>query len=57
MSEPIAWESTTVVFKRFLTETQYQRLRPSYRRWYRPYRCACCTALTSPLALDGREGE
>jgi hypothetical protein len=41
---PFAWESTTEAYKPFLTEAQYRRLKPSYQRWYRPYRCAHCAA-------------
>jgi hypothetical protein len=46
MGEPIAWASTTVAFRRFISETQYQSLRPVYRKCYMPYRCTYCTRPT-----------
>lgn len=41
----IAWESTTPVYIKFITDERYQRLRAGVRKWYKPYR-----ALTAPLA-------
>lgn len=42
--KPIAWESTTPVYVKFITDERYQRLRPGYKRWYKPYRCSQCAA-------------
>lgn len=40
--KPIAWESTTPVYVKFITDERYQRLRPGYKKWYKPYRCSQC---------------
>jgi hypothetical protein len=42
MSEPLVWESTTPYYTRWITDSRYRKLRPNYRRWYRPtcQRCA-----------------
>lgn len=40
----IAWESTTPVYIKFITDERYQRLRPGYKKWYKPYRCSQCAA-------------
>ena len=42
--KPIAWESTTPVYVKFITDERYQRLRPGYKKWYKPYRCSQCSA-------------
>ena len=42
--KPIAWESTTPVYVKFITDEHYQRLRPGYKKWYKPYRCSQCAA-------------
>lgn len=42
--KPIAWESTTPVYVKFITDERYQRLRPGYKKWYKPYRCSQCAA-------------
>lgn len=42
--KPIAWESTTPVYVKFITDERYQRLRPVYKKWYKPYRCSQCAA-------------
>jgi hypothetical protein len=41
-AEAVAWESTTPVYRRFITDERYQRLSPESRRWYKPYRCPHC---------------
>lgn len=40
----IAWESTTPVYIKFITDERYRRLRPGYQKWYKPYRCSNCAA-------------
>lgn len=40
----IAWESTTPVYIKFITDERYQKLRPGYQKWYKPYRCSNCAA-------------
>ncbi|HCR2016722.1 TPA: hypothetical protein QCI64_001547 [Enterobacter asburiae] len=42
--KPIAWESITPVYIKFITDERYQRLRPGYKKWYKPYRCSQCAA-------------
>lgn len=42
--KPIAWESTTPVYVKFISDERYQRLRPVYKKWYKPYRCSQCAA-------------
>lgn len=42
--EPIAWESTTVCYTKYITDSRYMKLRPEFRKWYRPYRCKSCEA-------------
>ena len=44
LRKPIAWESTTPVYIKFITDERYQRLRPGYKKWYKPYRCSQCSA-------------
>lgn len=40
----IAWESTTPVYIKFITDERYQKLRPGYQKWYKPYCCSNCAA-------------
>lgn len=42
-AKPVAWESSTPAYTRYITEQKYQALRPEARRWYKPYKCANCT--------------
>lgn len=42
----IAWESTTSVYVKFITDERYQKLRPGYRKWYKPFNCSKCAAAT-----------
>lgn len=42
----IAWESTTSVYVKFITDERYQKLRPGYREWYKPFQCSKCAAAT-----------
>ena len=44
VDEPIAWESTTSCYHKYITEGRFQKLRPAYRKWYKPYRCSACSA-------------
>ncbi|WP_281414439.1 DUF5131 family protein [Rhizobium sp. ARZ01] len=41
--KPIAWESTTSVYIKYITDSRYQKFSPEARKWYKPYRCSCCT--------------
>lgn len=41
--EPIAWESTTAVYTKYITDERYQKFSPEVRKWYKPYRCSACT--------------
>lgn len=45
--DPYAWESTTLFFTRFITDSRYQRLRPGFQKWYRPI-CAKCGPQAQP---------
>lgn len=40
--EPIAWESTTPAYRKYITDSTYQRFSAEVRKWYKPYRCAAC---------------
>lgn len=40
--EPIAWESTTLGYIRFVTDSRYRKFSPKVRSWYKPYRCSNC---------------
>ena len=42
-TEPIAWESTTFGYRKYLTQAQYERIGDRFRKWYKPYRCSACT--------------
>jgi hypothetical protein len=50
-SEPIAWESTTPVYTKFITQDRFEKLRPEAQRWYKPYRCSVCA---QPSETQGR---
>ncbi|UIY58159.1 hypothetical protein [Burkholderia cepacia] len=41
--EPIAWESTTVAYTKYITDERYQKFSPEVRKWYKPYRCSACS--------------
>lgn len=55
--EPIAWESTTPVYFKFITDSRYRKFSPAVRKWYRPYRCSTCAALspTQPAEQGERD--
>lgn len=55
--EPIAWESTTAAYIKFITDSRYQKFSPAVRKWYRPYRCSTCAALspTQPTEQGERD--
>ncbi|HDR9087330.1 TPA: hypothetical protein QDB10_003245 [Burkholderia vietnamiensis] len=40
--EPIAWESTTVGYTKYITDERYQKFSHEVRKWYKPYRCSAC---------------
>lgn len=41
--EPVAWESTTPTFEKYITQSRYEKFKPGAQRWYKPYRCTACT--------------
>jgi hypothetical protein len=41
-SDPIAWESSSAGFKRYITQATYEKMKPAIQRWYQPYKCATC---------------
>ncbi|WP_433867062.1 hypothetical protein [Ralstonia wenshanensis] len=43
-AQPIAWESTTPFYRKYLTQAKYDRLGDQFRKWYKPYRCSNCAA-------------
>jgi len=49
-AEPFVWESMTPCYKRYVTQRQYDKFRPTYRRWYRPV-CPTCPALRARGAV------
>ncbi|WP_342705199.1 hypothetical protein OHZ10_29415 [Burkholderia arboris] len=61
--EPIAWESTTVAYTKYITDERYQKFSPEVRKWYKPYHCSSCKesraevtdepSLTNPLTPYG----
>lgn len=40
----IAWESTTSLFIKYITDERYQKFSGEVKRWYKPYRCSLCNA-------------
>lgn len=55
--EPVAWESTTPTFKKYITQSRYEKFKPGAQRWYKPYRCTACThpapaEVREPLTID-----
>ena len=40
--EPVAWESTTPGYIKYITQARYEEFSPAVRRWYKPYRCSGC---------------
>ena len=57
--EPFAWESTTPIYTRFITDARYQKLRPAYQKWYRPIcnKCAPIAARELDVEAERREFE
>ncbi|MNQ83388.1 hypothetical protein D3C85_984660 [compost metagenome] len=52
--DAIAWESTTPAYIKFITDCRYRKFSPAVRKWYRPYRCSTCAALSAqPGAQKG----
>ena len=39
---PVAWESTTPGYIKYITQARYEKFSPAVRRWYKPYRCSGC---------------
>ncbi|EEE06883.1 hypothetical protein K6W17_08195 [Burkholderia dolosa] len=50
--EPIAWESTTVAYTKYITDERYQKFSPEVRKWYKPYRCSACSEPRAMLTVD-----
>jgi len=40
----LAWESTTPAYTRFITQAKYDKMRPSFQKWYRPICQKCASA-------------
>jgi hypothetical protein len=50
--ELTAWESTTPAYRKYITDSTYQRFSPEVRKWYKPYRCAACVSAPLRHATD-----
>ena len=40
--EPVAWESTTPGYIKYITQARYEKFSPNVQRWYKPYGCSGC---------------
>ncbi len=40
--EPVAWESMTIGFIRYITDSKYRSFPAEIRKWYKPYHCSRC---------------
>ena len=47
-SEAVAWESTTDIYVKYVTDERYQRFSDGIKAWYKPYKCSSCA---SPPAI------
>jgi len=52
-AEPIAWESTTVGYIKYVTDARYQKFSDEVKKWYKPYHCSSCAAPPA-VAVKGR---
>ncbi|WP_261533597.1 hypothetical protein [Burkholderia multivorans] len=52
--EPIAWESTTVAYAKYITDERYQKFSPEVRKWYKPYRCSACSQPRAEVTGDDK---
>ena len=52
--KPIAWESTTPVYTKYITEDRYQKFSPEVRKWYKPYRCSACSEPRDEVTDDDK---
>jgi len=50
-----AWESTTPVFTKFITQSRYARLRPNLQRFYKPFKCSNCETPQQPEAQQAAQ--
>jgi len=53
--EPIAWESTTICYTKFVSDRRYRLFSPKVQGWYKPYRCSSCTDAQSALLAQAAE--
>lgn len=44
LSEPVAWESTTPAYTKYVTQSRYEKFSPAVRSWYKPFKCSACAA-------------
>lgn len=44
VQEPFSWEATTPVYTKYITDSLYQKLKPEFQKWYKPYACSNCNA-------------
>src|SRR6201996_2449825 len=51
--EPIAWESTTPAYFKYITQSKYEKISNAAKQWYKPYRCSDCTNASEGDAADG----
>ena len=55
--EPFAWESTTPIYTRFITDARYQKLRPAYQKWYRPICNKCAPVAARELDVEAERDQ
>lgn len=55
MPDPVAWESTTPAYRKYVTDSTYQRFSDKSKRWYKPYRCASCDGAQTAAPKFGEE--
>lgn len=57
MPEPVAWESTTLGYIKYVTDERYRKFSTEVQRWYKPYRCSHCADLAHPAPVADAELE
>ena len=51
--EAIAWEATTPVYTKYVTDKRYRSFSDAAKRWYKPYKCSSCQAQATEPAQGG----
>lgn len=50
-AQPVAWESTTDVYKKFVSDSQYRKFSPAARKFYKPFKCSSCNSQPTTEAV------